>query len=93
MNGYVLNFYPTSLSLALWINPHARKDDELFFERYLRANDNVIDVGANIGSLALRAASIVKSGRVFAVEPHPQISKYLAEKTITSKLSDVNAKE
>ena len=89
MNGYVLNFYPTSLSLALWINPHARKDDESFFERYLRANDNVIDVGANIGSLALRAASIVKSGRVFAVEPHPQISKYLAENVKANRFSNI----
>jgi len=79
MGDYFLNFYPTALSLTLWLDTKARNEDELFFENYLRKGDNVIDVGANIGSLTLKAASLIKNGKVFAIEPHPQIYRYLIE--------------
>lgn len=79
MEDYFLNFYPTALSLTLWLDTKARNEDELFFENYLRRGDNVIDVGANIGSLTLKAASLIKNGKVFAIEPHPEIYRYLIE--------------
>ncbi len=80
MNSYKLFFSPSSLSLALWLNPNDRKDDDYFFQSYLEKNDNVIDVGANIGSLTLLAASIVKNnGKIFSIEPHPKIFIYLKE--------------
>jgi len=79
MKDYFLSFYPTALSLTLWLDAKARNEDETFFESYLRKGDNVIDVGANIGSLTLKAASLIKNGKVFAIEPHPQIYKYLVE--------------
>lgn len=77
MKSYKLIFHPSSLSLSLWLNPEDRKDDDNFFQSYLMKNDNVIDVGANIGSLTLLAASIVKpTGMVFSIEPHPKIFQY-----------------
>lgn len=42
------------------------------FDQVLRAGDTMVDVGANLGLMALHAASIVgPSGRVIAVEAHP----------------------
>ena len=76
--AFVLRFYPTSLSAALWIDPRARRGDEEFFRRYLRPGDVMIDAGANIGSTALVAAAVVgAAGKVFAIEAHPQTFGYL----------------
>lgn len=78
MNSYRLKFYPSSLSLALWLNPKDRLSDDQFFQSFLEKNDNVIDVGANIGSLSLLAASIVQSnGMIYSIEPHPKIFMFL----------------
>ena len=75
---YVLNFFPTSLSAAMWANPNFRADEERFLRDILRTGDVVIDVGANIGSTALACAVAVgPKGSVLAVEPHPRIYGYL----------------
>lgn len=76
--NYKIHFFPTNLSQELWINPHSRIDDEAFLSAYLKEDDIYLDVGANIGTLALQAASLVgSSGVVVAFEPHPAIYKYL----------------
>jgi len=76
--GYTLQFFPTSLSAALWIDPSDRRDEERFLRRCLTANDVVVDVGANIGSIALAVATAVgPAGHVLAVEPHPRLFAYL----------------
>lgn len=90
MDLYKLKFYPSSLSLALWLNPKDRIIDETFFQSFLEKNDNVIDVGANIGSLTLLAASIVKpDGKVFAIEPHPKIFTYLKGNILKNNLKNI----
>lgn len=77
---FKLRFRPTSLSLAMWIDPDARADDHDFFRAYLRPGDVVIDVGANIGTLTLTAAVCVGAvGSVHAVEPHPTTAAVLRE--------------
>jgi FkbM family methyltransferase len=77
--GFVLRFYPSSLSAVLWIDPEDRRDDTDLLSNYLRAGDTVIDVGANIGNLALAAAVAVgPRGRVLAFEPHPRVFGYLS---------------
>jgi FkbM family methyltransferase len=79
-DGYVVRFRPTSLSAELWMRPDDRGDEEGLFARYLREGDCVVDVGANIGSVTLTAASRVGShGSVYAFEPHPRIFGYLKE--------------
>lgn len=51
-----------------------RINEENFFESFLRKGDCVIDVGANIGMLTLKSASIVgENGLVYAIEAFPQI--------------------
>jgi hypothetical protein len=77
-DGYVIRFWPTSLSAELWMRPDARGEEERLFARYLRLGDCVIDVGANIGTVTLMAASRVgPQGSVYAFEPHPRIFRYL----------------
>ena len=78
--GFKLRFFPTSLSAALWIDPHDRKDDVAFFTDFLRPGDTVVDVGANIGSLSLLAAVLTQdTGKVVAVEAHPRIFGFQAQ--------------
>jgi len=77
-NSYRLRFYPSVLSGDLWYEPDLRTEDEFFFKRYLRPGDCLIDIGANIGQLALLASCAVgQSGHVIAFEAHPRIFKYL----------------
>jgi FkbM family methyltransferase len=77
-NGYTLSFFPTSLSAAMWADADFRTDEERFLRGLLRPGDVVIDVGANIGNIAIASAVVVGSeGRVLAVEPHPRIFTYL----------------
>jgi len=82
---YTIRFYPQSgLARELWIYPKRRLSEEKFLETYLRPGDTVVDVGANIGTIALTAAALVGStGRVIAIEPHPRIFQYLtAQRTL-----------
>lgn len=72
--GYVIRCYPDSQSASNifyfteWFDFH----EMAFLVRYLRPGDSVLDVGANIGTYALLAASMVRRrGRVDAFEPHP----------------------
>jgi FkbM family methyltransferase len=89
-DGYTVRFYPSSVNAALWVDPSQRCNDEKIFRRYLREGDVVVDVGANVGTLALTAASVVgPRGRVHAVEPHPRICSYLRRNVKRNKAYNV----
>jgi FkbM family methyltransferase len=89
---YRLRFFPTALSCALWTDPRARQADEDFYRRYLRRDDTVVDVGANVGTLALAAATLVGAGgRVFAIEAHPRTYRYLVENIALNDCANVSA--
>jgi FkbM family methyltransferase len=90
--GYVLNFFPTSMSAAMWANSDFRVDEERFLRAVLRPGDVVIDVGANIGSTALASAVAVgANGHVLAVEPHPRIFGYLKANITRNAVRQVEA--
>ena len=78
---YVLKFHPTSLARDKWVDAdyrHAAEDN--FFLDYVKKDNTVIDVGANIGTVTLLLANIVgTNGNVYSVEPHPTTYKYLLE--------------
>ena len=77
-SGYKLRFYPTAMSALLWSDPEFGLHDEAVFHHLLRPGDVFIDVGANVGAFTLAASAIVgPKGRVFAVEAHPKIVRYL----------------
>ncbi|MCK4627729.1 MAG: hypothetical protein KAT56_01935, partial [Sedimentisphaerales bacterium] len=70
---FVLRFYPSSISLVLWVDYHRRRTsyptDENFFRSYLQPSDVVVDVGANIGFFSLMSAALAgETGRVYAIE-------------------------
>lgn len=80
---YAIRFFPTGLSLMKWLNPSYNIEDEILLRAILQPGDFVIDVGANIGTLSLAAASLVGAeGRVIALEPNRRIFQYL-QKNIT----------
>ena len=79
-SGYKLRVFPTALSTALWLDRSERTDDERFLQTYLDSGDTFLDIGANIGTHALAAASRVgPAGRVLAFEPHPKTFGFLRQ--------------
>lgn len=92
--GFVLKFYPSSMSRVLWVGQYLSEesygDEQEFFRRYLRPNDVVIDVGANIGFFTLISSTLVgKSGKIYAFEPHPRIYKYLQGNLALNRVENV----
>ncbi|MFA5161508.1 MAG: FkbM family methyltransferase [Elusimicrobiales bacterium] len=78
MGGFRLRFFPSALSAQYWIDRQDRSCDTDFIARYVKPGDNIIDIGANIGALALAAAAAAgRQGHVLAAEPHPRIYGYL----------------
>jgi len=85
-----LIFHPAAISSHLWDNPLRFDDDQAFLRRYLQEGDVCIDSGANVGLLTLTASRLVgKSGRVLAVEAHPQTHRYLTENVALNKAVNV----
>ena len=90
--GYRLHFFPSAFSAGLWTYPDAYSMDEQFFRRVLRPGDVAVDVGANIGTLALCASSCVgPRGRVYAIEAHPRTFGYLAGNIKLNCVANVRA--
>jgi FkbM family methyltransferase len=89
---YLLKFFPSAYSRALWIDPTFRiKSEENFFRDYLIQNDNVIDVGANIGTITLTCAKAIgKYGRLLSFEAHPKIFSYLKGNIQLNKLQNID---
>ncbi len=80
MDGYKLHFTPSALSITLFSNPGDRDHDEQFFRQILKKGDVYVDVGANIGTLALCASGLVgHNGKVIAIEAHPVTFDYLSK--------------
>ena len=90
-NAYRLRFYPTAGSATFWVDP-APSREELFIEAFLKPGDTYVDVGANIGALALLAASKVgPSGYVHAFEAHPEIFRFLQGNIQLNGFSNISA--
>ncbi|MDC3257260.1 FkbM family methyltransferase [bacterium] len=88
---YLLKFYPSSYSRALWIEPNFRLDQEIFYLQYLKKGDIVIDIGANIGTITITSATqIGNNGTVYSIEAHPKIFQYLKGNVKHNNLTNVN---
>jgi FkbM family methyltransferase len=64
----------------------------MFIIRYLSTDALVIDVGANIGSYAILAASCAPAGRVVAFEPDPAARGRLLENLQLNGLTNVTVR-
>jgi len=95
-DGFVLRFYPSSLSRILWVEQFTAedkyRDDREFFTRYLSPGDTVVDVGANIGLVSLTLSRLVgEQGRVYAFEPHPRVYEYLLGNIAINRVENIHA--
>lgn len=94
--GVRLRFYDSSITRQLWIDPAQRagdRKDYRLLETWLRPGDVAIDVGANIGTMALVAARRVgPDGAVLACEPHPRVFRYLAGNLRLNAAGNVKAR-
>lgn len=90
--GYRLRFYPSNLAELIWVNPRYRTGALRFFNDYVKVEDRVVDVGANIGDTTLTAARLVgPKGCVWAIEPHPRTFGFLEGNLKLNKVSNVIA--
>lgn len=79
-NGYRVRFHPSAVSAAVWADPAHLNPEEEFVAARLRAGETYVDVGANVGLLTMRAASVVgPRGRVIAIEAHPRTHRFLED--------------
>ena len=88
--NYNLRFYPVPFLGALWINPNYQYAVYVFLNDYLKRGDKVIDIGANVGAVTLESSKkIENSGKVYSIEPHPQIYKYFIGNVRLNRLKNV----
>lgn len=88
--GYVLMLHPSSLSLSLWVDENDRSGDSKTLQALIKPGDLYVDVGANIGHLAIEAALLTgPQGLVVAIEAHPTTARYLRENIEMNHLSNV----
>jgi len=67
------------------------QETTLFIRNYLKDEDIVFDVGANIGYFTLEFARLVgKRGKVISFEPHPEIYKVLQRNVKRNKYKNVS---
>ncbi len=87
LRGFRLHLHPANLAWQLWMYRHQRDHDMDLIRSLLRPGDTMIDVGANIGFTAIEGAQAVgTSGRVYAIEPHPFIHRFLSENLTLNQL-------
>ena len=87
---YVLRFFPTPWSRTLWIEPDYWNEQDKFFNSYIKKNDKIIDVGANIGTITLTCAMKTRlNGKVYSIEPNPIVFKYLQSNIKLNQLKNI----
>ena len=80
MRGYRILLSNSALARKLFEDKEDRNLDENIIRKFLRPGATYVDVGANIGTLALSAASkLGNTGMIFAIEAHPVTYKHLVE--------------
>lgn len=88
-SSYKLRFHPSALTASLWVNPKERLGEETFLRSLVARGDVVVDVGANVGTVALTFANASgESGSVYAFEPHPKVFGYLQDNVLLNHAAD-----
>jgi len=87
-----LRFFPSSVSTEIWEKKDRSGSDREFLKRYLKPGDVYVDVGANIGYLAIVASrKVTASGRAIAFEANPRVFRFLEHNVALNKLTNVTA--
>ena len=62
------------MSTTLWLNPKYSDSDVNYLTNNLKEGDTYVDIGANIGHLALAANNVIgKNGTIIAVEGNKEL--------------------
>ena len=89
--GYRLHFFNTSLSMSLWLYANERSEDVDLIHTLLAPGDNYVDIGANVGDLALAGATVVgDEGKVYAFEAHPRIFALMLRNIALNKRRNIH---
>jgi len=92
--GIRYRFHPSAISMELWFDPQYESWDREIVTAFVRRDDTVVDVGANIGLVALESARAAgPRGRVVAYEPHPRIHRYLVSNIQLNGVTNVDARQ
>lgn len=85
--------FPSSLSKAIWIQrEHFKRKDMRFLLDLLRADDCLLDIGANIGTHAICPSKLIgDSLLVYSFEPHPRVFNYLQKNIQLNGLNNIRA--
>lgn len=88
--GYQLRLTNSSLAKQMFANPACRESEEDLLAKLLTPGSVYVDIGANIGSLALFAAKTLDC-QVIAVEAHPETFHALLANISLNKPHDIQA--
>lgn len=86
--GYQLHLTDSALAKQIFANIKYRESGENLLARLLRKGDTYVDVGANIGNLAIFANKSIGC-KVFAIEPHPKTFKNLESNILLNNSNDI----
>lgn len=82
-NGKMQIILPEKVSYNIWRNKYFDESVSIFLLKYLKINDNFIDIGAHYGFYSLLGSYLVgPNGRVISFEPTPSTFNILNSNTI-----------
>jgi len=81
VNGSLMKLNPRDKGLSKDLRLYKKREhfSTDFMKEFIKEDDIIIDIGANIGYYALLEAKLAKKGRVYAIEPVPESRKILEE--------------
>lgn len=90
IGGVKIRLYKDSVLSELIYNNRFENSELKFLKKYLKKNDQFVDIGANIGLFSLIAANCVKEGgSVISFEPTPRTFNRLVENVSLNKFLNV----
>lgn len=84
----VIYCYPDSTS-SMWLIYSYDKKEFVFLSKYLKENDIVFDIGANIGIYSLWMSRFVTKGKIIAFEPDSKNYERCKEQLLNNELEKV----
>lgn len=92
--GCKMRFSPLAVPTSLFVNGDLEPGTTEFLQKNLKDGDVYIDIGANVGTTTLVAASVVgNSGIVLCFEPNKRTYKALTENIKINKFNNILSKQ
>lgn len=92
ISGIKYKYFRSNVSRILYELPKIHEGDVSEIRRFVKPGDTVVDVGANIGTIALPVAKqLGEFGKVYAIEAHPVTFSYMNQNIKINGLKNVVA--